>query len=128
MIELSKLGERYENAAGVILNVVEGQPCGGVALLWCKAGSSRSHHRHVSDSHTLIVVSGAMKYVEKRVGREQEQRLILPGEAVFTGPGTIHSTYYDVDTVLLSVSARSRTKAEHEADLVRVEPLPWVGE
>ena len=125
MIELSKLGERFENDAGVILNIIEGQPCGGVALLWCKAGSSRSHHRHREDSHTLVVVSGAMKYVEQREGGEREQRLILPGEAVFTGPGTIHSTYYDVDTVLLSVSARSRTKAEHEADLVRCEPLPW---
>ena len=125
MIELSKLGERFENDAGVILNIIEGQPCGGVALLWCKAGSSRSHHRHREDSHTLVVVSGAMKYVEQREGGEREQRLILPGEAVFTGPGTIHSTYYDVDTVLLSVSARSRTKAEHEADLVRCDPLPW---
>ncbi len=31
-IELSKLGERFENAAGYIQNIVEGgEPCGGVA-------------------------------------------------------------------------------------------------
>jgi quercetin dioxygenase-like cupin family protein len=125
-IELSKLGERFENSSGYIQNIVEGgEQCGGVSLIFCEAGSSRSHHKHREDSHTLVVIYGEMKYIQKRDGEPQEQRVIHAGQGVFTGPGLAHSTYFEVDTMLLSVSARSRTKAEHEADLVRVEPLVW---
>ena len=131
MIELSKLGERFEDDRGVIQNLAE-RPVGGVAVLFCKAGSSRSHHWHKTDSHELYVVSGEMRYIERPIAThdgpwraETRRRVVLPGEMLHTGPRVEHSTYFPVDTVLISLSARSRTKAEHEADLVRVEPLPW---
>jgi quercetin dioxygenase-like cupin family protein len=123
-IELSKLGERFSNAAGEIVNLLE-RPCGGVSLIYCKAGESRSHHVHKTDAHELYVVYGEMKYVEQRDGEEQKQRVVHAGQMVWTGPGTKHSSYFDVDTLLISMSDRARTKAEHEADLVRVEPLVW---
>ena len=135
MIELSKLGERFEDDRGVIQNLAE-RPVGGVAVLFCKAGSSRSHHWHRTDSHELYVVSGEMRYVERRaepltadgpIGPTR-QTTIRPGEMVRTGPRIPHSSYFPVDTVLISLSARSRTKAEHEADLGRCDPLPWVDE
>lgn len=132
MIPLSPLGERFENEAGWIQNLAE-QPVGGVAVLFCKAGSSRSHHWHREDSHELYVVSGEMRYVEQPVAPPEhvgpvrrDQRTILAGEMVLTGPEIAHSTYFPVDTILISLSARSRTHAEHEADVVRCAPLPWV--
>ncbi len=129
MIELSKLGEVFENASGRITNLLE-RPCGGVSLIYCKAGSSRSHHYHLTDAHELYVVYGEMRYVEraidpKPVDTERKQRVIHAGQMVRTGPRVMHSTYFDVDTLLISMSDRARTKAEHEADLVRVEPLRW---
>lgn len=129
MIELSKLGERHEDDRGVIQNLAE-RPVGGVAVLFCKAGSSRSHHWHKTDSHELYVVSGEMRYVARNAGayagRVVAQRTVKAGEMLRTGPQIEHSTYFPVDTVLISLSAHARTKAAHEADLVRVEPLPWV--
>lgn len=130
MIELSKLGEVFENASGRILNLLE-RPCGGVALIYCKAGESRSHHWHRTDAHELYVVYGEMKYVEKRLPwtghdqPEQMQRVVHAGQMIHTGPRVVHSVYFDVDTLLISMSDRARTKAEHEADLVRCEPLAW---
>ena len=130
MIELSKLGERFgDDPKHYIQNLAE-RPVGGVAVLFCKAGSSRSHHWHRTDSHELYVVSGEMRYVQRPAGvyagaRTRTQRTVKAGEMLHTGPQVEHSTYFPVDTVLISLSARSRTKAEHEADLVRCEPLPW---
>jgi mannose-6-phosphate isomerase-like protein (cupin superfamily) len=126
-IPLSPLGERFENAAGWIQNLVE-QPISGVAVIFSKAGSSRSHHRHRADGHFLYVESGRMLYVERGPDGVKRQREVCEGEMVWTGPGTEHSSYFPVDTLLLSLSLRSRTKAEHEADVVRCEPLPWSNE
>jgi hypothetical protein len=133
-IPLSPLGERFENEAGWIQNLAE-KPVGGVAVLFCKAGSSRSHHYHLSDSHDLYVVSGEMRYVERalethntRVLAETMCRIVRAGEMIHTGPMVAHSTYFPVDTILISLSSRSRTKAEHEADVVRCEQLPWSDE
>jgi hypothetical protein len=129
-IELSKLGERFSNAAGEIVNLLE-HPCGGVSLIYCKAGESRSHHYHREDSHELYVVYGEMRYVEQPVWThnsepvEQSQRVVHAGQMLRTGPMVKHSTYFDVDTLLISMSDRARTKAEHEADLVRCAPLVW---
>ena len=125
MIELSKLGERFENEAGWIQNLVE-QPISGAAVIVSKAGSSRSHHWHRQDGHFLFVESGCMRYVERLPSGETVQREVLPGEMVWTGPGVEHSSYFPVETRMLSFSLRARTHDAHEADLVRVEPLPWI--
>jgi hypothetical protein len=125
MIKSSKLGERFDNAAGYIQNLAE-EPVGGVSVIFSKAGSSRSHHWHKTDSHDLFVVSGEMIYLERPVGstEQPERRIVRAGESVWTGPDLEHSTYFPVDTVLVSTSKRARTHELHEQDVVRCEPLP----
>ena len=143
MIELVKLGERFgDDPKHYIQNLAE-HPVGGVAVLFCKAGSSRSHHAHRRDQHDLFVLSGSMRYVEQEcqivdstrgdgvhtqvidVGAPMQRR-INAGQMVHTGPNTRHSTYFDEDTILISLSKNARTHDAHEADLVRCQPLPWV--
>ena len=126
MIELSKLGERYENAAGWIQNLADGVT-GTVSVIFSKAGSSRSHHWHREDSHELWVLRGEMLYCERPVGSTDKPdfRVISEGDMVLTGPRVEHSTYFPVDTVLVSMSVKTRDHASHEQDVVRLErPLP----
>lgn len=128
-IELSKLGERFEDDRGYIENVLE-QPCGGVSLIFSKAGTSRSHHFHRRDAHWLLVLEGEMQYVEqphgpKGSGDVPDRRVIKKGEMVFTPELVEHSTYFPVDTLLLSMSRFERTHASHEADVIRVPPLSF---
>ena len=126
MIQLSKLGERYEDARGVIQNVLE-QPCGGVSIIESIAGARRSDHHHVSDGHWLLVLEGRMEYYERPVGSQEKpsHRTINQGEMVWTGPNIEHATIFPVFTRLLSMSLRPRDKAHHEEDVVRLaEPLP----
>ena len=126
MIELTKLGERYSGNRGEILNLLE-RECGGVGIIWSKAGSRRSDHSHVADGHWLYVLSGKMEYWERPVGsvEKPEHATVNEGEMVWTGPGIEHATIFPVDTVLISMSLRPRDKSHHEQDVVRLaEPLP----
>lgn len=125
MIELSKLGERFVDHRGQIINLLE-QPCGGVSIIESKAGSRRSDHAHVLDGHWLYVLSGRMEYFERPVGSAEkpEHITVNPGELIWTGPGIEHATVFPVDTVLISMSLRPRDHASHEQDVVRVAPLP----
>lgn len=126
MIELTQLGEVFEDARGRIQNVLE-QPCGGVSIIESRAGSRRSDHWHERDGHWLLVLEGRMDYYERPVGSKDPpvHRTIHEGEMVWTGPGIEHATLFPVDTKLLSMSLRPRDKANHEQDVKRLaEPLP----
>ena len=125
-IELSQLGERFENAAGWIQNLADGVT-GTVSVIFSKAGSSRSHHWHREDMHDLFVLSGQMTYAERPVGSTEPPsvRTIYAGEMVKTEKDIEHSTYFPVDTILVSMSRLPRNHDAHEADLVRLPaPLP----
>lgn len=130
MTMLVPLPDPFINEAGRIQNIFEavagGAPARGVAIIHSKAGSRRSSHHHKDDWHYLYVVSGAMKYTERRLGSETVVKLtVRPGEAVFTGPRVDHWAEFDEDTVMVSVSRLSRIHSEHENDVVRV---PWIEE
>jgi hypothetical protein len=139
-IELSKLGERFENAAdrssarvpladagwsseaGEILNLIHGGITGSVSVLKSKAGTRRASHAHRLDSHALMVVTGRVHYYERGMGETHrpERQVFEPGEMFFTPPMREHILYFPVDTVMVSLSDKSRTHEEHEADVIRV--------
>jgi hypothetical protein len=111
----------FHNAAGWIQNILE-EPCGGVAVIFSKAGAERSHHYHRTDWHWLYVLEGEMQYYERRVGDTKPAvgRVIRQGERIFTGPLIEHVCRFPVDTTVISMSRLSRTHDQHEADVVRV--------
>lgn len=129
MTMLSALPAPFINDAGKIQNLVElaaNDGFRGVAIIDCKAGSRRSSHYHRSDAHYLYVLSGEMRYIERRYGSGTIVKFTVhPGEMVRTGPRVEHWTEFPVETRLISISKLSREHAEHEGDVVRV---PWIDE
>ena len=114
----------FINAAGSIQNLLE-KPCGGVAVIRSKAGSIRSQHYHLTDSHYLYVLSGCMHYYQREIGEKSVPAPIVvkAGEMVYTPPLVEHATLFPEDTVLVSMSKHARTHEAHEADLVRVKVI-----
>jgi quercetin dioxygenase-like cupin family protein len=113
----------FADARGTIQNLVEHE-CGGVGLIHTKAGSRRSSHYHLTDSHYLYIVSGKARYRERKVGTETVVEFwVGPGQMVHTGPMVEHWMSFPEDTVMISVSKLSRQHDVHEADLVRVDWL-----
>lgn len=113
----------FADARGTIQNLVEHE-VGGVGIIKTKAGSRRSSHHHLTDSHYLYVVSGKARYRERKVGAETVVEFwVGPGQMVWTGPLVDHWMEFPEDTVMISISKLSRQHDVHEADLVRVDWL-----
>ncbi len=115
----------FVNDAGSITNIAFGKfEC--VSLIRSNAGSFRSKHYHLTDSHVLYVLEGEMWYWERELNGDYpaEPIVVRRGESVFTGPLVVHQTYFPKFTTLISCSAKPRDTQSHEADVVRVEE-PW---
>lgn len=122
---LSTLPQTFVNKSGWIQNLVEGgEPFEGVSLIHCLAGSRRSSHWHKRDSHYLYVVSGEMRYAERKNGTDTLVKFtVKPGQMVWTGPRVEHWTFFPKETLLISISKLGRSHEAHEADVVRVD---WI--
>lgn len=113
----------FVNGAGTITNIRH-NGCGGtVSIIECLPGTTRSRHAHKTDRHDLFVLSGEMLYWERPLGSKEDvpPLVVREGQMVRTLPGFEHKTHFTRRTVLVSISEKSRTHEEHEADLVRVD-------
>lgn len=122
-----ELPEPFVDERGTIQNLLELKsddvPVRGVAIITSKAGAVRSNHYHVTDSHHLWVLSGSLEYFERAVGDTTipEPVVYRAGDMFWTGPQREHAVRFLEDTVLVSLSPRSRDHGSHEDDVVRVE-------
>lgn len=106
----------HKDERGEIRNVIP-----TISVIKSFAGAVRSNHFHRLGWHSLYVVSGKMLYLEKRDGIVSE-RVLGPGEEVYTGPGIPHRTEFMENTILLSHGPTSSAdKDAHDADTVAVE-------
>ena len=80
----------FSDERGYIKNLLN-RPCGGVQVLFSRAGSKRSSHHHKEDGHVLHVLEGMMIYHERPVGSAEPptKLIVMRGEQVYTGPGGI---------------------------------------
>lgn len=113
----------FVNDAGVIRNLIHGGFTGTVSVLGCLPHSTRSRHAHKTDSHFLFVAEGKMQYFERAIGSKEDVKplTVEAGQMVWTPPMRLHKCYFPVRTILVSISAKSRTHEEHEADVIREE-------
>ena len=114
--------EPFLSPAGTIDNLKHGGVTGSVSVLYCKPGSVRARHFHREDSHTLYVVSGEVEYFERPLGSTEcpEPQHFYEREMFHTPPLVEHAMRFPEGAILVSMSSRSRTHEEHEADVVRV--------
>jgi hypothetical protein len=115
------------NGAGEIVNLVHGGIGGSVSVLWSHAGSFRASHYHKEDSHRLFVLEGEVRYYERAVGasKVELEEVFTGGDCFDTPPGREHIMLFVAPTIMISMSSRSRTHEEHEADVVRVPRESW---
>lgn len=116
----------HAKAAGIV-NIKHGGIGGTVSILKCQPDTVRARHLHREDSHWCFVLRGMVEYYERAPGSTEkpEPQLFHEGELFFTPPLREHAMYFPIYTELLSLSAKTRTHEEHEADVVRVDfPIP----
>jgi len=116
----------WTSGAGWIDNLKHNGVPGTVSVLFSYAGSTRANHLHQQDSHALYVVSGRVEYYEMAlddVGKPCKPQVFGPRQMFFTPPRRPHAMFFPVDTVMVSMSDRTRTHEEHEADVVRMKVI-----
>lgn len=93
-----------------------------VLLITSKAGAVRSNHYHKKDTHYLYVLSGKMEYYEKPVkGKAKPKKVIVKaGDMVYTPAMMIHTTKFLQNTVLLTLSTKSRNQKAYEKDTTKI--------
>jgi len=98
-------------------------------MIHSKAGSLRANHYHKTDWHYCYVVFGAIEYLHRPTGSEDEPEVILvkESEMVFTPPMIDHGMRFPVDTTFLTLSRNPRDQASYEADVVRVDMVSTEG-
>lgn len=129
------LEEPFKNDAGEIWNIVESRGMTSATFIKSVAGSVRSNHKHKQDWHFIYVVSGLMYYYEKQhptmpenlddhvVETPLHRYRVGAGRMIFTRPGVEHTTFFPVDTLVVTLNHQSRSHVNHESDVVRTQPL-----
>mgnify|MGYP001566031697 FL=1 len=114
---------RYTDERGYIQEVSEGD-YKAIQMIWSRKGAVRSNHYHKTGGHLLYVVSGSMRYLERRVGdTATAERTVSAGESVFTGPMIEHATEFLEDTLLVCAATVNRADGAYADDLVKVKLL-----
>lgn len=121
---IKKTKPEFTDERGKITKLLDNGKTNIRSVLWIisKKGAVRSNHYHKKDAHYIYVVSGRMEYYEKPVKGGGIKKVILgPGDMVYTPPMMIHATKFIRDTILLTLSIKSRRQEAYEKDTVRVK-------
>ncbi|NQV57560.1 MAG: hypothetical protein HQ503_16985 [Rhodospirillales bacterium] len=123
-----KLEKPFVDVRGNIQPLVDTMMKSAV-MIHSKAGSLRANHYHKTDWHYCYVISGAIEYLHRPTGSEDEPEVILvkESEMVFTPPMIDHGMRFPVDTTFLTLSRNPRDQASYEADVVRVDMVSTEG-
>lgn len=99
-----------------------------ILRIFSKAGSIRSNHYHLTDSHTIYVVTGCMDYFERPAASQEQPSLtrFRAGQFVRTAPLMEHTTVFLEDTEILVFASNHRDQDSYEADLVHTQDLSAV--
>lgn len=110
----------YKDERGEIIDVAE-MDFKSLQIITSKKGSIRSNHYHLEGGHLLYVVSGMMRYLERKAASSDPitERIISAGQSVFTGPMLAHATEFLEDTVLVCCATVIRSGAAYADDMVR---------
>lgn len=113
---------KHVDERGVITNILN-KPVGSVVLITTKANTVRANHWHKTDAHVCYVLKGSVHYYERPVGSTAEPRytLVKVGQNFITGPNVEHAMKFTEETEFLTLGLLSRTPAEYEDDLIRLQ-------
>lgn len=114
------VGKAYRDERGEIIDIAE-MDFKALQIIYSKKGSVRSNHYHKEGAHLLFVLSGKMRYLERRAASNDTivESFIRAGDSVFTGPMMTHATEFLEDTVLICCATIRRSGDAYEQDLVR---------
>jgi quercetin dioxygenase-like cupin family protein len=115
------LGSSFVDDRGTIQNIIN-TPISHVAIITSKAGSIRSNHYHLVNSHYIYVQSGLMEYWERDLdGSNTKMVLCNPGDMIYSESNKVHKTVFLEDTTIITFAAGYRGPEFDKDDTVHME-------
>lgn len=116
----------YRDYRGDILNIFDftkHKKLKSALIISSKRGSVRANHYHKKDVHYIYLLSGKLKYYEKKPdnGQKIRSKLIKEKEMIKTEAGIIHAMKFLKDSVMIVFTTESRKQSNYERDTIRVK-------
>ncbi len=99
----------FTDNRGIIQNLWLGNS-GSVTLIKSIKGAKRAYHSHPSnesfsgDWHSIYILSGSFRYLQKNLDNSIQEQIFKEGEMVFTRPDVYHEVEMLEDTVFITIN------------------------
>lgn len=115
------LDDPFIDSRGTIQNLWLGESK-SVTLITTKKGAERASHWHQGDFHSIYIISGSIKYLERNQdGTNRQEKIIKQGEMVFTKPEVVHKVIALEDTVFITVNGIIKNAENYAKTMTKVE-------
>lgn len=112
--------DRFEDARGVIQDILADGPLDAVTRIFTRAGAVRGNHYHAETIQWCYVLSGKL-LVATRPPAGIAHHVYGPGELACEEPGVAHAWKALEDTDVLVFTRGPRSGENYESDVTRLE-------
>jgi len=110
----------FEDERGRIMDILEKEKIGHVALLTSKKGSIRGNHYHKKSVQYDFLLKGKIKHFSQMPGEEVKTSIIKPNDLVINYPMEKHALVALEDSELLVLATGIRTGGNYEKDTYKL--------
>ena len=111
----------FEDARGVIIDLIEGEELNAVTFISFSPGVVRANHYHERTTQWNYVLGGEIRLVTKLAGEDVKEVVMKKGELFETVPGEQHALQSVGEAELLVFTKGPRGGQEYESDTFRLD-------
>ena len=120
---VKKLVPAFEDARGVITDILQHTPVDSVTIITCTKGAVRANHYHKESIQYSYVLSGQILAYTQLPDGPVESHALVKGDMLESPPLERHALHAVEDSVLLIITRGPRGGKGYEDDTFRVSPL-----
>lgn len=120
---IKKLTPAFEDARGLITDILQHTPVDSVTIITCIKGSIRANHYHKESIQYSYVLSGKILAYTQMPDGPLESQALVAGDMLESPILERHALHAVEDSVLLIITRGPRGGKNYEDDTFRVTPL-----
>ena len=122
-MKVRKVEPVFEDARGLITDIVEHTPFDSLTIITCNEGAVRGNHYHKESVQFTYVMSGKILALCQDPDGDVESRELEAGDLLESPPLEKHAIHALEYSVLVVITRGPRGGKSYEDDTFRVEPL-----
>jgi quercetin dioxygenase-like cupin family protein len=111
----------FEDSRGIIVDLVENRNINAVTFISFTKGSVRANHYHKKTIQWNYLLKGQVKILAQFGSEPVQERVLVPGDLVYTEPMEKHALIGIEDSELLVFTEGPRGGKDYESDTFKLE-------